>query len=69
MQAPFLPEHWSLSIRGGRVELEIEIARQAAAIGFLNDFNALMIGAVLCIPLVLLLKTTGPMRRTKHGSS
>ena len=69
MQAPFLPEHWSLSSPGGRVELEIEIARQAEAIGFLNDFNALMIGAALSIPLVLLLKTTGPMRRTKHGSS
>ena len=50
-------------------ELEIEIARQAEAIGFNNDFNALMIGAALSIPLVLLLKTAGPMRRAGHGVS
>ena len=69
MQAPFLPEHWSLTSPEGRAELEIEIARQAEAIGFLNDFNALMIGAALSIPLVLLLKTAGPMRRAGHGVS
>ena len=68
MRAPFLPEHWSLATPKGRAELQVEIGRQAEAIGFLNDFNALMIGAALSIPLVLLLKTAGPMRRAGRGA-
>jgi DHA2 family multidrug resistance protein len=63
MRTPFLPEHWSLTSPEGRAALEVEIARQSEAIGFLNDFNALMIVTALSIPLVLLLKTAGPMRR------
>ncbi len=63
MRAPFLPEHWSLASPEGRAALEIEIARQAEAIGFINDFNVLLIGAALSVPLVLLLRTAGPMRR------
>ena len=69
MRAPFLPEHWSLANPEGLAALEVEIARQAEAIGFLNDFNALMIGAALSIPLVLLLKTAGPLRRAGRGAS
>jgi DHA2 family multidrug resistance protein len=68
MRAPFLPEHWSLASPEGRAALEIEIARQAEAIGFLNDFNALFIGAALSIPLVLLLKTAGPIARSRRGA-
>ncbi len=63
MRAPFLPEHWSLASPEGRTALEGEIARQAEAIGFINDFNVLMVGAVLTIPLVLLLRTAGPIGR------
>ena len=63
MYAPFLPDHWSLATPTGRMALEAEITRQAASIGFLNDFLVLGVGAALSIPLVLLLRTKGPTRR------
>jgi DHA2 family multidrug resistance protein len=68
MQPPFLPPHWSLATPEGRAALEVEIGRQSDAIGFLNDFNMLMIGAALSMPLVLLLKTAGPLRRASGGA-
>jgi hypothetical protein len=68
MRAPFLPEYWNLATPAGRAALEIEISRQAQAIGFVNDFNMLMIGAMLSIPLVLLLRTAGPLRRAGSGT-
>ncbi len=60
MQTPFLPEHWDLGTAVGRLALDGEIARQAATIGFLNDFYLLFIGAALSMPLVMLLRTSGP---------
>jgi hypothetical protein len=35
--------------------LDAEISRQAMAIGFLNDFYLIMVGAIISVPMVLLL--------------
>jgi DHA2 family multidrug resistance protein len=68
MRAPFLPRQWSLDSPEGLAALNNEIGRQAEAIGFLNDFTMLMIGAAISMPLVLLLKTAGPMPRAPSGA-
>ncbi len=60
MRAPYLPDHWNIMTETGRMALEHEISRQASSIGFLNDFNLLFYGALLSIPLLLLLRTRGP---------
>jgi MFS transporter, DHA2 family, multidrug resistance protein len=62
MRAPFLPEHWNIATETGRMALNFEISRQASAIGFLNDFNLLLWGALISIPLLLLLRTRGTPR-------
>jgi DHA2 family multidrug resistance protein len=56
MRAPYLPEYWNIATETGRMALEHEIMRQASSIGFLNDFNLLLWGSLLSIPLLLLLR-------------
>lgn len=56
VRAPFLPEYWDVLTPAGRAALEAEITRQASAIGFINDFTLIFIGALVSIPLVLLLQ-------------
>jgi DHA2 family multidrug resistance protein len=60
MRAPFLPEHWNIFTDTGRFALEQEISRQASSIGFLNDFNLLFWGALISIPMLLLLRNKAP---------
>ena len=55
MQAPWLPPQWDIATVDGLRLLDSEIARQAMAIGFLNDFVLIMIGAAICVPAVFLL--------------
>ncbi len=55
LQAPWLPEYWSIDTVQGLAALETEITRQALSIGFLNDFNLILVGAFLSMPLILLL--------------
>ena len=55
MQAPWLPPEWDLFTTSGLRLLDAEISRQALAIGFLNDFYLIMIGALISVPLVFLL--------------
>jgi len=55
MVAPFLPPSWSLATPEGRATFEQLIARQAEAIGFVNDFTLVAVMAAASIPLVLLL--------------
>lgn len=64
MQPPWLPEFWDIATSSGLAMLEREISRQALAIGFLNDFHLIMIGALLSIPAVFLLST-----RRQHPSA
>ncbi|MEC7463554.1 MAG: DHA2 family efflux MFS transporter permease subunit [Pseudomonadota bacterium] len=55
MQPPYLPSQWDIFTVDGLRLLDAEIARQAMAIGFLNDFKLIFIGAVISVPLVVLL--------------
>lgn len=55
MQPPFLPPQWDITTVDGLRLLNAEIDRQAMAIGFLNDFHLILIGALICIPAVFLL--------------
>ncbi|MEE2968720.1 MAG: DHA2 family efflux MFS transporter permease subunit [Pseudomonadota bacterium] len=60
MRAPFLPQHWTILTDTGRLALEQEISRQASSIGFLNDFNLLLWGSLISIPMLLLLRNKAP---------
>jgi DHA2 family multidrug resistance protein len=55
MQDPWLPEKWGLNSVEGLRLLDAEIGRQAMSIGFFNDFYLIMIGALVSIPVVMLL--------------
>lgn len=55
MQAPWLPEQWDILTPDGLAMLNVEVNRQALALGFLNDFTLIMIGALISVPLVFLL--------------
>lgn len=55
VDAPWFPEHWNLGTTEGLSALGAEVSRQAMAIGFINDFHLITIGALASIPLVLLL--------------
>jgi DHA2 family multidrug resistance protein len=56
MRAPILPESWSITTDQGLAALQAEISRQAMAIGFTNDFTMLWVGALICVPFVVLLR-------------
>ena len=66
-QLPYLPESWDLSSQAGLAALDGEIFRQAQAIGFTNDFHAIAIAAAITIPLIALLRTSGPPRRRRRA--
>ena len=55
MQAPWLPEQWNILTADGLGMLNVEVNRQALALGFLNDFTLIMVGALISVPLVFLL--------------
>jgi len=55
MQPPWLPDYWSINTIHGITAVEAEISRQALSIGFLNDFNLILVGAIISMPLILLL--------------
>ena len=55
MQPPYLPPQWDIFTVDGLRLLDAEVARQALAIGFLNDFHLIFIGALISVPMVFLL--------------
>ena len=55
MQSPWLPEQWDILTSNGLALLNVEVNRQAMALGFLNDFTLIMIGSLISVPLVFLL--------------
>ena len=55
MQSPWMPEQWDILTSNGLALLNLEVNRQAMALGFLNDFTLIMIGSLLSAPLVFLL--------------
>ena len=58
-QAPFLPAPFSLTTPGGLAALNAEVTRQAAMVGYINNFKLMMIVALVSLPLLLLLRETG----------
>ena len=55
ISTPWLPELWSINSIRGLSALEAEINKQALFIGFLNDFNLILVGTLLAMPLILLI--------------
>jgi DHA2 family multidrug resistance protein len=53
-----LPAAWDLATAAGRATLNAEIARQAQAIAYVNDFKLMMIVVLLAMPMVFLLKSS-----------
>src|SRR5436190_3996095 len=62
-QAPFLPAPFSLTTPGGLAALNAEVTRQAAMVGYINNFKLMMIVALVSLPLLLLLRETGQAPR------
>lgn len=62
LQSPWLPQAWDWHTTLGAAALNGEVTRQAAAISYYNDFAMMMWAALLCAPLLLLLKV--PSRST-----
>ena len=54
---PGVSEMWDLHTTGGMAALDAEINRQAAMIGYLNDFRLMMVITLVALPLLLLLRT------------
>jgi MFS transporter, DHA2 family, multidrug resistance protein len=60
MQQPWLPSAWDWHTAAGAAALNEEVTAQAATIGYLNDFTAMMWIVIAVIPLLLLME--GPRR-------
>jgi len=56
MQAPFLPPAWSIDNTAGLAALNSEINRQAATIGYLNDFKFMVYVTLVALPLLPLMR-------------
>src|SRR5690606_32500107 len=50
-----LPSLWNPATAAGAALLDVELKRQAAAIGYANDFWLMMVLTVVAMPLVLML--------------
>jgi DHA2 family multidrug resistance protein len=60
-QAPFLAAPFSLTTPSGIAALNHEVTRQAAMIGYIDDFALMLIVILSCLPLLLLVR--GPRRQ------
>ena len=61
-QVPFLPAPFSLTTPSGVAALNAEVTRQAAMVGYVNNFKLMMIIALASLPLLLLLRESGRAR-------
>src|SRR3954468_1225168 len=55
-QAPFLPPHFSLTDPSGIAALNHEVTRQAAMIGYIDDFALMLLVILGSLPLLLLVR-------------
>jgi DHA2 family multidrug resistance protein len=55
-QGHFLPPNFSLSAPSGVAALNAEVTRQAAMIGYIDDFKLMMLVILCSLPLVLLIR-------------
>ena len=56
-QGHFLAPNFSLTVPSGVAALNAEVTRQAAMIGYIDDFKLMMLVILFSLPLVLLIKT------------
>ena len=56
LRYPEIAGPWSLAAGRGLAALDAEITRQAAMIGYVNDFHMLAIGSLVGLPLLLFLR-------------
>src|SRR6202790_3786315 len=56
-QAPFLAAPFSLTTPSGIAALNQEVTRQAAMIGYIDDFALMLIVILACLPLLLLVRS------------
>jgi MFS transporter, DHA2 family, multidrug resistance protein len=68
-QAPFLPAPFSLTTPGGLAALNAEVTRQAAMVGYINNFKLMMIVALVSLPLLLLLRESGRAPRVPAAAA
>ena len=61
IQAPFLPERFSLHTLEGLARLNAEVTRQAAMVAYTLDFQLMMGAALAVLPLLLLIRNPGRM--------
>src|SRR5215204_729703 len=54
--APYLPPPFNFSTPEGLTALNAEVTRQAAMVGYVNDFQLMMLAALLSLPLLLFLR-------------
>lgn len=55
-QAPYLPAPFSFTTLDGMAALNAEVTRQAAMVAYVNDFQLMMLAALLTLPLLLFLR-------------
>jgi DHA2 family multidrug resistance protein len=60
-QAPFLGAPYSLTSPSGIAALNHEVTRQAAMIGYIDDFALMLLVILAALPLLLLVR--GPRRQ------
>ncbi len=56
IQAPFLPERFSLHTLEGLARLNAEVTRQAAMVAYTHDFQLMTAAALAVLPLLLLIR-------------
>ena len=62
MREPWLPSQRDIFTNDRLMALQAEVSHQALAIGFLKDFNLIFYGAVISIPLVMLMVCSNTAR-------
>jgi DHA2 family multidrug resistance protein len=55
-ETTLLPALWNPSTQAGAALLNNEVMRQAAAIGYINDFKLMMVLTLCATPLVLMMQ-------------
>jgi DHA2 family multidrug resistance protein len=62
-QAPYLAAPYSLTAPAGIAALNAEVTRQSAMVAYIDDFKLMMMIVLLSVPLLLLLRKPGAVRR------
>jgi MFS transporter, DHA2 family, multidrug resistance protein len=67
LQAPAVREFWNPLTSAGAMALNNEITRQAAMIGYINDFKLMMLLTLASLPLIFLLSSPRAAARSSEA--